>query len=224
MLERLRGWKVGIGSYQEPWIDTTPPFGDAMLGITAVWAQLERAILRARVRAGMERARRGGSGWDGRESRKRRECGATCQWCVSGSRRGRSAAGRRRGFCASRSRACAACRLGATDKCWGCGLLIQEIPRVKTALGVPGLPQPSAGRLPIGPDPVEWTVQVSLASHETRRSVSTGFFRAVTCRAAGVDPTLPTRRRPPPPVCRHRTSTRYRHLLRIGDCAALPPC
>ena len=38
-LERLRGWKVGIRSYQEPWIDTTSAFGEAM--ITAVWAQLE---------------------------------------------------------------------------------------------------------------------------------------------------------------------------------------
>ncbi len=59
-LERLRGWKVGIRSYQEPWIDTTSPFGEAMFGITAVWAQLERAILRERVKAGMERARREG--------------------------------------------------------------------------------------------------------------------------------------------------------------------
>ncbi len=59
-LERLRGWKVGIRSYQEPWIDTTSPFGEAMFGITAVWAQLERAILRERVKAGMDRARREG--------------------------------------------------------------------------------------------------------------------------------------------------------------------
>ncbi len=59
-LERLRGWKVGIRSYQEPWIDTTSPFGEAMFGITAVWAQLERAILKERVKAGMERARREG--------------------------------------------------------------------------------------------------------------------------------------------------------------------
>ena len=59
-LERLRGWGVGIRSYQEPWIDTTSPFGEAMFGITAVWAQLERAILRERVKAGMDRARREG--------------------------------------------------------------------------------------------------------------------------------------------------------------------
>ena len=51
---------MGIRSYQEPWIDTTSPFGEAMFGITAVWAQLERAILRERVKAGMERARREG--------------------------------------------------------------------------------------------------------------------------------------------------------------------
>ena len=59
-LERLRGWKVGIRSFQEPWIETTSPFGEAMFGITAVWAQLERAILTERVKAGMERARREG--------------------------------------------------------------------------------------------------------------------------------------------------------------------
>lgn len=59
-LERLRGWNVGLRSYQEPWIDTTSPFGEAMFGITAVWAQLERAILKERVKAGMDRARREG--------------------------------------------------------------------------------------------------------------------------------------------------------------------
>ena len=51
---------MGIRSYQEPWIDTTSPFGEAMFGITAVWAQLERAILKERVKGGMERARREG--------------------------------------------------------------------------------------------------------------------------------------------------------------------
>ena len=59
-LERLRHWGVGLRSYQEPWLDTTSPFGEALYYITAAYAQLERGILSERVRAGMERARRQG--------------------------------------------------------------------------------------------------------------------------------------------------------------------
>jgi DNA invertase Pin-like site-specific DNA recombinase len=56
-LERLRAWKVDIKSYQEPWLDTSSPFGEAMFHITAAYAQLERGILSERVKAGMARAR-----------------------------------------------------------------------------------------------------------------------------------------------------------------------
>jgi len=56
-LERLRAWKVGLRSYSEPWLDTTSPFGEALYYITMAYAQLERGILRERVKAGMERAR-----------------------------------------------------------------------------------------------------------------------------------------------------------------------
>lgn len=59
-LERLRTWKVGLRSYNEPWLDTTSPFGEALYYITVAYAQLERGILRERVKAGMERARREG--------------------------------------------------------------------------------------------------------------------------------------------------------------------
>ena len=59
-LERLRAWGVGLRSYQEPWLDTTSPFGEALYYITVAYAQLERGILRERVKAGMERARRDG--------------------------------------------------------------------------------------------------------------------------------------------------------------------
>lgn len=59
-LERLRGWGVGLRSYQEPWLDTTSPFGEALYYITVAYAQLERGILRERVKAGMDRARREG--------------------------------------------------------------------------------------------------------------------------------------------------------------------
>ena len=59
-LERLRAWGVGLRSYQEPWLDTTSPFGEALYYITVAHAQLERGILRERVKAGMDRAKREG--------------------------------------------------------------------------------------------------------------------------------------------------------------------
>lgn len=59
-LERLRAWNVGFRSFQEPWLDTTQPFGEALYYITAAYAQLERAMIAERVKAGMERARREG--------------------------------------------------------------------------------------------------------------------------------------------------------------------
>ena len=59
-LERLRAWGVGLRSYTEPWLDTTSPFGEALYYITVAYSQLERGILRERVKAGMDRARRQG--------------------------------------------------------------------------------------------------------------------------------------------------------------------
>jgi DNA invertase Pin-like site-specific DNA recombinase len=60
-LERLRGWKVGLRSFCEPWLDTTSAFGEALYYITAAYAQLERGILSERVRAGMTRAKKQGT-------------------------------------------------------------------------------------------------------------------------------------------------------------------
>ncbi len=59
-LERLRTWGIGLRSYTEPWLDTTSPFGEALYYITVAYAQLERGILRERVKAGMDRARKQG--------------------------------------------------------------------------------------------------------------------------------------------------------------------
>lgn len=59
-LERFRSWGVGLRSFQEPWLDTTSPFGEALYYITVAYAQLERGIIRERVKAGMERAKREG--------------------------------------------------------------------------------------------------------------------------------------------------------------------
>ena len=59
-LERFRAWGVGLRSYQEPWLDTTSPFGEALYYITVAYAQLDRGILAERTKAGMDRARRQG--------------------------------------------------------------------------------------------------------------------------------------------------------------------
>ncbi len=59
-LADLRHWGVGLRSYQEPWLDTTSPFGEALYYITAAYAGLERAMIAERVKAGMDRARRQG--------------------------------------------------------------------------------------------------------------------------------------------------------------------
>ena len=55
-LERVRACGAGLRSYQEPWLDTTSPFGEALYYITVGYAQLERGTLRERVKAGMARA------------------------------------------------------------------------------------------------------------------------------------------------------------------------
>ncbi|MBJ7596886.1 MAG: recombinase family protein [Candidatus Dormibacteraeota bacterium] len=38
-LKQLRAWGCGLRSLQEPWIDTTTPFGEALFYITVAWAQ-----------------------------------------------------------------------------------------------------------------------------------------------------------------------------------------
>lgn len=59
-LEKLRHWKVAIRSLQEPYIDTTAPWGEVIYHMTIVWAQLSRQIHVENVRAGMNRAMREG--------------------------------------------------------------------------------------------------------------------------------------------------------------------
>ena len=55
-LEGLKAWGVGFRSCSEPYIDTTPPMGEAMFAISAAWAQLECSIKGERVKAGLARA------------------------------------------------------------------------------------------------------------------------------------------------------------------------
>jgi DNA invertase Pin-like site-specific DNA recombinase len=55
-LERFRSLNIGFVSLQEQF-DTSTPIGQAMFTIIGAMAQLERDIIRERVKAGLERAR-----------------------------------------------------------------------------------------------------------------------------------------------------------------------
>jgi DNA invertase Pin-like site-specific DNA recombinase len=70
-LKQLRTWDCGIRSLQEPWIDTTTPFGEALFYITVAWAQLEKQTLAQRVQAGMSGLERRASTWAGRRVLRR---------------------------------------------------------------------------------------------------------------------------------------------------------
>ena len=60
-LEQLKHWGVGLKSHQEAWLDTTTPMGEMMMYyITIAYAQLEKSLIAARVKAGMDRAKREG--------------------------------------------------------------------------------------------------------------------------------------------------------------------
>ena len=55
-LAELRGAKVDLFLHQQA-IDTTTPAGEAMFGMLGVFAQFERRMIVARVKAGMDRAK-----------------------------------------------------------------------------------------------------------------------------------------------------------------------
>src|SRR5262249_26718530 len=59
-LEEFRALGIDFISHQEA-LDTSTPMGKAMFTIIAAMAQLERSIIRERVAAGMEHARRYGT-------------------------------------------------------------------------------------------------------------------------------------------------------------------
>jgi DNA invertase Pin-like site-specific DNA recombinase len=56
---KLHGAKVDLFLHQQA-IDTTTPAGKAMFGMMGVFAEFERAMIQARVKAGLERARAAG--------------------------------------------------------------------------------------------------------------------------------------------------------------------
>lgn len=59
-LERLRSYHVSFRSLTEPYLDTSSPVGEVLFYVTAAYAQLERAMIAERVKAGMEWAQKQG--------------------------------------------------------------------------------------------------------------------------------------------------------------------
>jgi hypothetical protein len=59
-LQRLRGWKVGLRSLTEEYVDTTTAAGELVFHILAAVAQMERSNISERTKASLERARRQG--------------------------------------------------------------------------------------------------------------------------------------------------------------------
>jgi DNA invertase Pin-like site-specific DNA recombinase len=58
-LQELHGAKVDLFLHQQA-IDTTTPAGKAMFGMMGVFAEFERSMIQARVKAGLERAKAAG--------------------------------------------------------------------------------------------------------------------------------------------------------------------
>jgi DNA invertase Pin-like site-specific DNA recombinase len=56
-LKRLSSYGVKYRSYQEPFIDTLGEFGDLLAAFVAKIAELERKRIKARIMAGLDRAR-----------------------------------------------------------------------------------------------------------------------------------------------------------------------
>ena len=60
IVERLRERGVGLASLHDPYVDTTTPGGRFSLQILGAVAELERSIIRERVKAGLRAARAAG--------------------------------------------------------------------------------------------------------------------------------------------------------------------
>jgi DNA invertase Pin-like site-specific DNA recombinase len=60
LLQRLEAAGVKYRALEQPYLDTTGPFGPAVAAIFAALAQIERDLLRERTKAGIQRARAAG--------------------------------------------------------------------------------------------------------------------------------------------------------------------
>lgn len=92
--ENFKSWGVAFRSYQEPWLDTSSAFGEVLFYITSAYAQLERAMIQERVRAGMERAKREGKkiGNPGLTDKKKRAVDKVSRKVIDGTLSYRAAA------------------------------------------------------------------------------------------------------------------------------------
>jgi len=59
-LQRLTDYGIQWRSHTQPYLDSMGPFGDAIVGLLAALAQQERETIRARINAGLDRARKEG--------------------------------------------------------------------------------------------------------------------------------------------------------------------
>jgi len=59
-LQRLTDYGVRWRSHTQPYLDSMGPFGDAIVSLLAALAEQERETIRARITAGLDRARREG--------------------------------------------------------------------------------------------------------------------------------------------------------------------
>ena len=59
-LQRLTDYGVRWRSHTQPYLDSMGPFGDAIVSLLAALAEQERETIRARIAAGLDRARREG--------------------------------------------------------------------------------------------------------------------------------------------------------------------
>lgn len=70
-LKMLKAYNVGFRSFTESHIDTTTPMGEAIFYITVVFAEIETANLRERIKAGMDHAKQHGTRTGNAIGRKR---------------------------------------------------------------------------------------------------------------------------------------------------------
>jgi DNA invertase Pin-like site-specific DNA recombinase len=90
-MQQLKNYRVGFRSYMEPAIDTSSPSQAFMFNILSAVSELEREIIRQRVNAGMEHAKKHGTKSGRPIGRKRFDipfaniCKALIQadWCYS---------------------------------------------------------------------------------------------------------------------------------------------
>ena len=89
LLKALEEHVVAFRAVDQPELDTTTSLGKAVFGIAAIFAELERSILRERVRAGMANAKAKSAHIAARRSKRARGSGGLGRRCGAWWRTGR---------------------------------------------------------------------------------------------------------------------------------------